>query len=125
VWNGIAFVISNFRLDLLAIANLKKARTLTNNKSSKMTDYNKEVEDFKQFASGKIKTHQDELNTRYENENINNNTLEKGYAEHRKLFAQELNEKSNSLLAGKENPWLKEELRNISETFIQQLSLKS
>jgi hypothetical protein len=90
-----------------------------------MTDYNKEIEDFKQFASGKIKTHQDELSTHYENENINNNTLEKGYAEHRKLFAQELNEKSNSLLAGKENPSLKEELRNISETFIQQLSLKS
>jgi len=32
VWNGIAFVIANFRFDLLAIANLKKAQTLTNRK---------------------------------------------------------------------------------------------
>lgn len=86
-----------------------------------MKDYNKEIEDFRQFATDKLNVHKKELQTRYENEKIDEETLAKGYAEHRKILEIELQEKVK-LLAGSENPWLKEELNNISSNMVKQLS---
>lgn len=90
-----------------------------------MNDYKEEIEAFKEFASDALKTHQGELDTRYQNEKIDKDTLEKGYEEHRRIFDSELKERADTLLSGSENPGLKEQLNEIRDRFIQQLSLKN
>ncbi|MBN9484574.1 MAG: hypothetical protein J0H46_14565 [Bacteroidetes bacterium] len=86
-----------------------------------MKEYNKEIDDFKQFASAKLNTHKNELQTRYENENIDKDTLENGYREHQTILEKELREKADALLSGEENPWLREEINTISTNMIKQL----
>lgn len=88
-----------------------------------MKNYNKEIEEFKFFAHSKLKTHKTELQTRYGNEQIDPETLEKGYEEHRKILEQELREKTDVVLSGEENSRLKDELNNISSDIIKQLSI--
>lgn len=87
-----------------------------------MEDTTKRIEEFRQFANDKLKTHQDELHTRYENEKIDSATLEQGYEQHRNILQKELAEKIDILLSGDENPWLQAELKRLGETYIEQLS---
>lgn len=46
------------------------------------------MQDFEQFATDRLNNHIAELNTRYENEAIDKQTLEKTYNEHKKYIAR-------------------------------------
>jgi uncharacterized protein YciU (UPF0263 family) len=83
------------------------------------------MQDFKEFASDRLKNHLDELNVRYENRKIDKNTLEKAYDNHREIFSQELDEKIIKLSSGQDNQWLQAELQNQKDSYLNQLSLKS
>ena len=82
------------------------------------------VEIFNQFAEERLKNHLAELNTRYENEKIDSETMELAYAEHQKNYNKELDEKINSLLPAEKNAGLKSELENAGKSFLDKLSLK-
>jgi hypothetical protein len=83
-----------------------------------------EMEVFHQFAEDKLKNHLAELNTRYQNEPLGSKELkQEAYEDHQKIYAQELEEKIQSLLSTENNAWLKGELENIKHSYITKLSL--
>ena len=102
-----------------------RADPLSNIKIVTMTDYNKEISVFREFAESKLKVHEDELNTRYYDLQIDKPTMEQAYADHAKIFEQELKEKLNDLLRGTNDPSLTNELNSISKSYVEQLSNKT
>ncbi len=83
------------------------------------------VKEFEQYAEDKLKDHVAELNTRYENEKIDKQTLQQAYWEHQKIYDKELDEKIQFLLSAESNSWLKGELENIKDTYLSKLDLSS
>lgn len=55
------------------------------------------MQEFEKFADERLNNHLEELSTRYENQEIGKETLEKAYSEHKEIFRQELEEKLNEL----------------------------
>lgn len=78
----------------------------------------KETELFVQFAEEKLKNHLAELNTRYWNEDVDDKTRRTAYHNHREIFEQELDEKIRSLLANDNNAWLKGDLENSKQMYL-------
>lgn len=89
-----------------------------------MKDHNEAIQDYKEFAERELKRHTVELKTRYENENVDDETMRKAYEEHRKIFEQELKGKSEALSPGKEQQGVKEELQKIAGTYVEKLTPK-
>ena len=86
-----------------------------------MTNKNATVKEFEQYSEDKLKNHLAELNTRYENEKIDNEVLQQGYQAHREIFNKELDEKVQSILSSESNGGLKEDLENIKDTYLSKL----
>ena len=86
-----------------------------------MENVTEALEQFKVFAAGRSDNHIAELNTRYQNEKIDKETLEKAYSEHKEIFSQELDEKIKELNAGQNNEWLNTELQNQKSDYLNQL----
>lgn len=82
------------------------------------------MQDFEQFATDRLNNHIAELNTRYENEAIDKQTLEKTYNEHKKIYSQELDEKIKELSSGQNDQWLHTELQNQKSSYVNQLIFK-
>ena len=89
-----------------------------------MNKNDNQLEVFSQFAEERLTNHLSELNTRYENEKIDKETMKLAYAEHQKIYSKELEDKINSLPSGDKNEELKSELQNASRSFLAKLSLK-
>ena len=86
----------------------------------------KEVEVFHQFAEDKLKNHLAEQNTHYQNEPLGSKELKhQAYEEHQQIYAQELEDKLQSLLSPENNAWLKGELENLKHNYISKLSLNN
>ncbi len=81
----------------------------------------KPLEVFNEFAKKRLENHLGELNTRYENEKINDETIKLAYDEHKKIYTKELEEKINSLLPSENNSGLKDELEKARNNFIAKL----
>lgn len=79
---------------------------------------------FNQFAEERLKNHLAELNTRYENEKTDSETMKLAYAEHQKIYSKELDEKINALLPDQMNEGLKSELENAAKNYFEKLSIK-
>ncbi len=75
-----------------------------------MENKTKVIQDFEKFATDSLNNHIAELNTRYENEKIDKQTLQQAYREHREIYEKELEEKLQSLLSSESNSELKKEL---------------
>ncbi len=82
------------------------------------------IQQFEQFAKERLSNHLAELNTRYENEKIDKQTLQQAYREHQKIYDKELDEKVQSLLSSESKSSLKGELENIKDTYLSKLHLK-
>lgn len=89
-----------------------------------MDKKNKVLEVFNEFAKERLENHQAELDTRYDNEKIDNETIKMAYTEHQKIYRRELDEKRNDLLSTEKNTELKKELENAGKGFLDKLSLK-
>ncbi|MEO7121143.1 MAG: hypothetical protein ABIY62_08600 [Ginsengibacter sp.] len=76
------------------------------------------TKDFQQFAEEKLQNHIVELNTRYENEKPDKETMEQAFIAHRKIYLQELGEKLTSVLSSQKNDELKNELEDIKKTAV-------
>ncbi len=72
---------------------------------------------FEQFATVRLKNHLAELNTRYQNEATDKQTLEKAYSEHKEIFSRELDEKIKDLISGQNDQWLHTALQNKKSTY--------
>lgn len=86
-----------------------------------MENVSEALEQFKVFAVDRLNNHIAELNTRYQNEAIDKETLEKAYSEHKEIFSQELDEKIKELNPGQNNEWLTTELQNQKSNYLNQL----
>ena len=83
------------------------------------------IEMFKQFAEKRLSNHLQELETRYENMQLDSEgVLQKAYDDHRQIYRNELNEKLQSLLPNEKNPWLEGELNNLKHGYELKLSFK-
>ena len=74
---------------------------------------------FEQYAENKLQEHVAELNTRYENEIIDKETLERAFEVHKKMFTSELDEEIQKLENEKSDTFNKERLENIKKEFLQ------
>lgn len=81
----------------------------------------KQTEMLMQFAEEKLKNHLVELNTRYLNEGVDDETKRTAYHNHRQMFEQELNERIQSVLADENNAWLQGDLENTKHTYLEKL----
>ncbi|MEP7252281.1 MAG: hypothetical protein ABI683_07865 [Ginsengibacter sp.] len=88
-----------------------------------MENKTKTLQDFEQFATDTLNNHVAELNTRYENEAIDNQTVEEAYMEHKEIFSQELEEKIKELSSGQNDQWLHTELQNQKHSFLSKLNI--
>ena len=69
-----------------------------NVKKKKITNSNKQPADlFKEYAEKELKNHLAELRTRYENEPVGGDTLQKGIEEHKTIYSNELDQKIKEL----------------------------
>ncbi len=76
------------------------------------------TQNFQQFAEEKLQNHIAELNTRYENEKPDKETMEQAFIVHRKIYLQELDEKLTSVLSSQKNDELNNEFEDIKKTSI-------
>jgi hypothetical protein len=83
------------------------------------------VHQFEQFAVKTLSEHVGELNTRYENEKIDKQTIEQAWREHQKIYHRELDEKIQTFLSAESSSQLKGELENIKHTYLSKLKLTS
>ncbi len=83
---------------------------------------NKAMQDFEQFATDRLNNHLAELNTRYENETIDKQTLEKGYSVHKEIFSQELDKKIKDLSTGQDDQSMHTELQNQKNYYLSKLN---
>lgn len=90
-----------------------------------MTNKNETVKEFEQFCEDKLKNHQAELNTRYENEKPGKEVLQQAYQAHRVIFKRELDEKIQSILSAESIDGLKENLVNIKDTYLSKLHVQN
>jgi hypothetical protein len=90
-----------------------------------MEDKTTTMQQFEQFAKEKLNDHKAELDTRYENQEIDKETLEKANVEHTKIFNQEMDEKIKELSSGQNDQRLNNELQNQKKSFLSQLSSPS
>ncbi len=86
-----------------------------------MENNTKELQDFNAFAEDKLKIHEAELNTRYQNIAPDDETLMQAKSAHQKIFEQELDEKIQSLSEQDKDEWLKTELQNKKQAFLSRL----
>jgi hypothetical protein len=92
------------------------------NANDKSQDTNDKSQDFRRFAEEKLRNHTEELKTRYRNEALGSKELkEESYIGHQRIFNQEMDEKINQLIPD-DDPWLKEELKNLKDNFLLKLS---
>ncbi len=77
---------------------------------------------FEEFAKNKLQNHLEELSVRYQNEKIDNETKQKAYQAHQKIYTDELNEKINAILADNENEDIESELQNLKTEYISKLN---
>jgi len=83
-----------------------------------------QIEIFVQFAEEKLKNHLSELNTRYwyeGQERVSEDTRRNAYYDHRRIFERELDEKMGSLLSDENNSWLKGDLDNAKQNYLDKL----
>lgn len=77
---------------------------------------------FRRFAREKLRNHTEELKTKYRNQSLGSDELKmESYTEHQKIFNREMDEKINQL-AEADDPWLKEELKNLKHDFLLKLN---
>jgi superoxide dismutase len=76
------------------------------------------TQNFQQFAEEKLQNHIAELNTRYENEKPDKETMEQAFIAHRKIYLQELCEKLKSFSLSQNHDELKDRLENIKKSFV-------
>jgi hypothetical protein len=79
------------------------------------------MQQFEQFATDRINNHKAELNTRYENEAIDKQTLDKAHREHKEIFSQKLDDKIKKLFLGDHDRRLQTELQNKKHNYMDQL----
>ncbi len=84
-----------------------------------MSNKNNFHNEFKQYAENKLQEHVAELNTRYENEKIDKETLERAFEVHKTIFSSELDEKIQILENEKSEAFNKERLEDIKKEFLQ------
>ncbi len=82
----------------------------------------KAMHDFEQYATSRLNNHIAELNTRYENQTIDKETLEMAYSKHTEIFSQELDEKIKELGLGHNDQGQHTELQNQKNTFLSKLN---
>lgn len=87
-----------------------------------MENKTKTTQDFEQFATDRLNNHLAELNTRYENEAVDKQTLEKAYAEHKKIFSQELDEKIKELSSGQNDQSINTKLQDQKNSYLNKLN---
>jgi hypothetical protein len=80
---------------------------------------------FEQFAQKSLSNHLSEINTGYEDENPDKQTLQQAYQEHSAIFNNELDEKIQSLLSSESHSGLKENLEKVRDAYIWKLELKN
>lgn len=90
-----------------------------------MENVTQAIQQFEKFAEETQSNHVAELNTRYENEKVDKQTLQQAYREHYKIYEKELDEKVQSLLSAESNSQLKGELEKIKETYLSKLNLNN
>lgn len=83
------------------------------------------VQQFDEFAEATRKNHIAELNTRYENEKVDKQTIQQAWWEHQKIYEKELDEKIQSLLSAESNSQLKGELENAKHAYLSKLNLNN
>ncbi|MEO7210842.1 MAG: hypothetical protein ABIY35_07845 [Chitinophagaceae bacterium] len=79
--------------------------------------------EFEQYAESKLNEHVAELNTRYENEKIDKETLERAFEVHKTIFSSELDEKIQILENEKSDTFNKERLEDLKKQFLQKFKL--
>ncbi|MEO6289550.1 MAG: hypothetical protein ABIO76_06500 [Ginsengibacter sp.] len=87
-----------------------------------MENETKAMHEFEAFATERLNNHQAELNTRYDNEAIDKETLEKAYSQHREIFSTELDEKIQAFSTGQKDQWIKTELQNQKNNYLSKLN---
>jgi mannitol-1-phosphate/altronate dehydrogenase len=80
-----------------------------------------EVQAFQQYAEQKLKQHRAELNTRYENEKIDDGTKRQAYLEHEKIYTQELDQKLGNIKNIDKSSHLYNALETIKRSYIKKL----
>lgn len=90
-----------------------------------MTNKNDTVKEFEHFCEDKLKNHQAELNTRYENEKPGKEVSQQAYEAHRVIFKKELDEQVQSILSAESSDGLKENLVNIKDTYLPKLHVQN
>ncbi len=88
-----------------------------------MSNKNNFQNEFEQYAENKLQEHVAELNTRYENEKIDKETLERAFDVHKKIFTNELDEEIQKLENKKIEAFNKERLEDIKKEFLQKFQL--
>lgn len=89
---------------------------MTNNK-------NESVKKFEQYAESRLKENIAELNTRYENEKIDRETLDQAFEEHRKMYSQDLDGKIQHLLNDENTDVNKVNMDEIKKNYLQKFDL--
>ena len=79
--------------------------------------------EFEQYAESRLKENIAELNTRYENEKIDRETLDQAFEVHRKMYTQDLDGKIQHLLNGENNDVNKVNMDEIKNNYLQKFDL--
>ncbi len=87
-----------------------------------MENTNSALQQFEAFAKEQLRNHQAELNTRYQNTELGQSTLNEAYNTHQKMYKEELDEKIKQLTASSGNEELTSELQEHKETYVSQLT---
>jgi hypothetical protein len=86
-----------------------------------MMDTNKNsIDAFKEYADHELKNHQAELNTRYQNESVGSEELQKAYSDHKLIYSKELEQKAQELLENGNSDSAKKELQDLKEKYVSQ-----
>lgn len=81
------------------------------------------VQQVKKFAEATLGNHIAKLNTRYENQKIDKQTMQQAWSEHQKICEKELNYKIQYLLSSEKDSQQKVELENVKDIYLPRLNV--
>ena len=84
----------------------------------------KKIEHFRVFADTRLRNHVTELETRYQNREVDEGLKQQAYSEHRRIFQKELSDKMEELIST-ENEFLRPALGQLTDRFLDQLNIDS
>lgn len=84
----------------------------------------REIENFRVFAHTRLRNHVTELETHYQNREVDEGLKQQAYSEHRRIFQKELSDKMEELIST-ENEFLRPALGQLTDRFLDQLNIDS